>query len=77
MFVNLVLEQLYLDFIRLVGNFHVRVQAFLRLVQPLHQFIPVFMELKKDKGTNQARNVDVLKFFGFDGGKKRSKQIKM
>lgn len=49
MLVNLVLQQLGLDFIRLVGDFHISVQAFLRLVQPLHQFSPVFMELRKDK----------------------------
>ena len=51
---HLVLRQLRLDFVRIVGNFHLGVQALLRFVQPLHQFIPSFVELAEEKEANEV-----------------------
>lgn len=57
MLCHLVLCQLRLDFVWIIGNFHLGVQSLLRFVQPLHQFVPGFMELMEDKEANAALSI--------------------
>ena len=46
---HLVLGQLGLDPVWVVGDLHLRVQGLLRLLEPLHQFVPRLVELRKER----------------------------
>lgn len=45
----LMLRKLHLYFVRIICNFKIRVQRFLRFFQPLHKFVPGFMELQESE----------------------------